>query len=94
WNWEDSYCYSNPNGQDDKSLSIKFHTDNTVDVFENGQLIQSLSWQVVDEGNEFYRLNLSPEVFQLEGYIFLCDDQVSFNSSYIDLCDTYFKRND
>lgn len=93
WNWEDSYCYSNPAGEDDAGLRIRFNSDNSLDLFENGQLTQSLSWQVLDEGNETFRLNVSPSIFQLEGYIFLCDDQVSFNSSFIDLCDTYYRRN-
>ena len=93
WDWEYGGCYEGPS--DDKKfkgLTIEFKSDNTLEVIENGKLIQTSNWQVVDGDADLYALDVDPRVNQLYGRILLCGDRVEFNASYRDGCDDYFKR--
>ena len=95
WEWEYIQCAwspKGPNGYEYKGLTIEFKSDNSLTVKENGQTIQLSNWRVVDGDLGYFALSVDPEVAQFSGRILVCDDNLVFNSSHIELCDNYFKR--
>ncbi len=95
WEWVYTGCFWSPenaNGDEFKGLTIEFKPNNTLEVKENGQTIQTSTWKVVDGDADLFALDVTPNVNQLYGRILFCDERVEFNDSYIDGCDNYFER--
>jgi len=95
WEWKFIGCFWNPEDDNDdefKGLTIEFKSDNTLNVVENGQTIQTSNWKVVNGASDLFAIDVAPRVAQLYGRILFCDDRVEFNNSYIDGCDNYFER--
>lgn len=97
WSWEYISCYWAPDDANDDEhvgLTLSFHADNTVQVFENGSLVSTSDWEVTDGDSETYKLELNPAIVQCQGRILFCEEWVEFNDSYIDGCDNYFIKID
>lgn len=96
WEWEyGGNCDSDSgvfNYSSSKGLTIVFKSDNTLSVKQNGQIIQSSHWEVVDGDADLFALNVEPAVDALYGRILFCDGSVLFDNSYVDGCDNIFKR--
>ena len=95
WEWIYVSCISAPEIDHDdqyKGLSIKFNSDMTLEVKQDGQVTQTSTWNVVSSETEYLVIEADPYVTQLSGRILFCDDLMEFNQSYIDGCDNYFKR--
>ncbi len=95
WKWEYISCYWNPekaNGEDFKTLSVEFKTNDSVDVKIDNVVTQKSLWKVktLNDGN--FGLIVSPIVLQLPGRILFCGDRVLFQDSYVDGCDNYFAK--
>ena len=62
-------------------------------LYLNGSLDNGVQIFVITEDGKFYGMKLDSHVTQLlYGRIFICDELVEFNDSYIDGCDNYFKK--
>lgn len=97
WDWKYIGCFWNPEDANDdefKSLSIEFKSNKTLDVKENGQVIQVSNWNVAYVEADLMAIDVDPRVAQLEGLILLCDEWLEFNNGYIDGCNNYFIRKD
>jgi len=95
WEWEYVGCFWSPeddNENEFKGLTIEFKSDNTLDVKESGNIIQTSNWKVVSGDADLFALDVDPIVTQLYGRILFCGQRLEFNDSYIDGCDNYFKR--
>lgn len=95
WKWEYIKCYWKPesaNSEEFKTLSIEFKNNDSVDVKTNGQITQKSSWSIVRLNDGYFKLLVSPIVYQLPGKILFCGDRVIFYDSYVDGCDNYFKK--
>jgi hypothetical protein len=95
WQWEYIKCYWNPenaNNEDFKNLSIEFKQNDTLEVRQNGQIIQISSWDIVRLNDGYFKLIVNPIVLQLPGKVLFCGNKVLFYDSYIDGCDNYFKK--
>jgi len=95
WEWKYIACFwtpENANSEDFQGLSIEFKSDSTLDVKQDGNIIQTSNWKVVDGDAGLYALEVETHVMQLGGRILFCEDIVEFNDSYIDGCDNYFRR--
>lgn len=95
WEWKALGCEPwhetiNKNRYD--GLTIEFESDYTLLVKEDGVLIQTSRWEVVDGDANWYALNVSPSVGQLSGRIHVCQERLSFSDSYRDGCDNFFRR--
>jgi hypothetical protein len=95
WEWAYIRCLSpvlNENARQHSGLSITFHTDHTLDVKEEGELIQSTTWEVREGLEGIFTLEVDSSVAQLHGRLLFCDDVLEFNNSYLDGCDNFFTR--
>ena len=95
WEWEYIACAWNLKAasyEEFKGLTVEFKPDNTLDVKENGQTIETSNWKVVDGDADLFALSVDTEVAPLFGRILFCENRVVFGGSYIDLCDNYFRR--
>jgi hypothetical protein len=95
WVWKYEGCFWVPedagcDGLD--AFTIEFKNDNTLVAKENGTIIQTATWKVIEGDADLYSIEATPAVTTLYGRILFCDDFVEFNHSYIDGCDNYFKR--
>lgn len=95
WEWIYVSCISAPEIDHDdqyKGLSIKFNSDMTLEVKQDGQVTQTSSWNLMRSDTEYVVIEVDPPVIQLYGRIFICDDLVEFSNSSSDGCNNYFKR--
>ena len=97
WEWIFIRCFSDPGNGDDYSyrgLTIEFKSNHTLIVKKEGEVIKTSSWTLKDRLDGSFSLEADPSVSQLSGIISICEDLISFNASYYDLCDNYFKSMD
>jgi hypothetical protein len=95
WQWEFIKCYWTPekaNGEDFKTLSVEFKQNDTVEVKENGLLTQKSSWSLIRLNDGYFKLSVTPIVYQLPGKVLFCENRLLFFDSYVDGCDNYFKK--
>ncbi|SDM72341.1 hypothetical protein SAMN05421823_12114 [Catalinimonas alkaloidigena] len=95
WIWEQRRCVWHPkeaNREAFGGLHLVFKADSTLEVQENGQVLQVSRWQVVPGDAGLFALQVDPAIAQLSGRILFCEDRVVFQDSYRDGCDHYFKR--
>lgn len=95
WEWEYVSCFNAPalaNGEDFNGLSVEFKSDNTLDVFEDGQLTQTSNWEVEVYDTDDYGIRMNPAVSQLHGLVLICGERVEFKASIVDVCDNFFVR--
>lgn len=95
YKWEYINCFWKPddaNNMDYKDVQVEFLLDNTLQLKEKGELMQTATWQVTDLQDGFFKINMTPLVPLLNGRILFCDSLALFYDSYVDGCDNYFKR--
>jgi hypothetical protein len=91
WVWAYTGCVD-PNSPTSPGLSILFKADSTLEVRQDGNLIQVSTWAVVNGSSGYYALRVEPAVGEVAGNIIFGEDKVQFHYSYIDRCDHYFER--
>ena len=97
WNWESVTCPRMIEGgstEDYTGLSVEFKSDQTLDLKQEGVITQTSSWHLVEGQEGLFTLTIEPPVYQLNGRILFCKQQVEFSNSYLDGCDLFFKRED
>lgn len=93
--WDRVYysCYS---GEMDEiaigELRLVLTDDHQLEIYENGLLERTDSWEVIPRGNENFELKTSQILPWLNGDIVICEDLLVFFESYIDGCDNYFEK--
>ena len=93
--WDRVYysCYS---GEMDEiaigELRLVLTDDHQLEIYENGLLERTDSWEVIPRGNENFELTTSQILPWLNGDIVICEDLLVFFESYIDGCDNYFEK--
>ena len=96
WKWIYTECFwfpENAKNTENENVQIDFLSDSTLNVIVDGKRMSSTKWTVITEDGKFYGMKLDSHVTQLlYGRIFICDELVEFNDSYIDGCDNYFKK--
>ncbi len=97
WQLKQQSCFWS--GEQDLSgqqLFVTFHL-NQYQVSNNGKVIGTGEWGIGKESTgNFWEMKF-PEGIKngnpyLLGNIFICDNEVLFNYSYIDMCDNYFRK--
>lgn len=76
-----------------RGLSIVFHEDLTVDLIQDGVITETSSLRVVDTYYGDQELETDPGISEIGSYIWICEEWVIFNYSYIELCDNYYSCN-
>ncbi len=96
WKWIYTECFwfpENAKNTENENVQIDFLSDSKLNVIINGKLMSSTKWTVIAEDTKFYGIELDSNVTHLlSGRIFICDEIVEFNDSYIDGADNYFKK--
>lgn len=94
WVWVSSSCYwtQNKTTSADKQVVVLFKDAGNYQVFENGALESEGTWKLSQTANNTWNIITSTHSVYLNGYVFLCNDEVVFSSSYLDGCDYYFTR--
>lgn len=93
-NWQWTYHYSELQGttKADKDVKLTFTASGTFSVTENSIVITDGNWKIKYAENNGFKLDLSHSSRYLHGIILLCDNEVLFNSSYVDGNDYLFER--
>jgi hypothetical protein len=73
-------------------LEAEFKPDNTLEIEENGQLMQTLTWQVKNLNDDNHRIKVNPLVLLLTGRTLFSEERVLLNDSYLAGCDSYFQK--
>lgn len=96
WKWIYTECFwfpENAKNTENENIQIDFLSDSTLNVIVDGKRMSSTKWTVITEDTKFYGIELDSNVTHLlSGRIFICDEIVEFNDSYIDGADNYFKK--
>lgn len=93
--WDRVYysCYS---GEMEETsigeLLLVLTEDHELEIYQNGLLERTDTWEVVPRGSENFELKTNLIHPWLNGDIVICDDLLVFFESYIDGCDNYFER--
>ncbi len=98
WNWVHTRCDFGPaTGSDTlyRGLQVEFREDGTLTVYQDGQQTQSTGWQLENYGGtpvQVYGLRIDNGIMQLDGFIYVCGDQVVFSNKPLDACDNFYRR--
>jgi hypothetical protein len=71
---------------------ISFRADSVLYVIAKEDTLHTTKWQVMLKGNEMYELALEEPHQYLHGRIFICEDLLLLNNSYVDGVDNFFER--
>lgn len=94
WAWVTEECPNNNDNINTKAydgLSLKFLADNQLEVYQNGQLITSHSWQI-EKNTSNFKIKCQPQYSLIQGTFLLCDNQFTSAYSQVDGCDNAFLR--
>ena len=92
WNWEYIWCELGENNTQYKGLSIELKSDNSINVKQNGQIIQTSKWKINKLDDTHYGIYPDPAIDQMLGYFLICSDVIGFNLGYVDGCANYFRK--
>ena len=92
WKWTTHSSEIGGTQNADKVVTVTFTADGTFAVSENSIIVTSGNWELKIKDSNIYGLDLDNPSIYLYGRILLCDNQVLFNSSYIDGSDNLFTR--
>lgn len=93
--WERVYysCYSGEMGEIPAGeLLLILHENHELEVYQDGLLERTDTWEVVPRGSENFELKTSQILPWVNGDIVICDDLLVFFESYISGCDNFFER--
>lgn len=95
WDWVNNSCGGFPNNMSTSEFAgirVVFKEGNILELIQDSVIIQTSDWHVVDGDAHLFELDLNPNIYQLNGRILICAQEVLFNQSYIDGCDNYFQK--
>jgi hypothetical protein len=93
--WDRVYysCYSGEMEETAKGeLQLILTDDHQLEIYQNGLLERTDTWEVIPRGSENFELKTSQIHPWLNGDIVICEELLVFFESYIDGCDNYFER--
>lgn len=93
WEWQFVSCFSSPQGNEDASsgLTIDIRNDGTLIVRNPGGGEAFSTWELEPVGG-MQSLQVEPSIPELDGRIWICDDELVLNGSFRDICDNFFRR--
>ncbi|HMG16579.1 MAG TPA: hypothetical protein VK590_14075 [Saprospiraceae bacterium] len=92
WNWEYIWCELGGNNTQYKGMSIELKADNSINVKQNGQIVQSSKWKINKLDETHYGIYPDPGIDQMQGNFIICSDVIGFNLGYVDGCANYFRK--
>lgn len=94
WLWVSNSCFwtGDTTFTANKHVLVTFSDAGMYKVFEDGVIESEGTWKLAQSGNNIWSISTSKHSQYLNGYVWLCKDEVVFFSSYIDGCDYYFVR--
>ncbi len=97
WDWVHAKCDFGPAAGSDtlyQGLQVEFREDGTLTVYQAGQPVQRVDWQLKNYGGmpQVYGLGIDNPVMQLHGLVYVCGDQVVFSNKPLDGCDNFYRR--
>lgn len=93
--WDRVYysCYSGEMEEISIGELLLVLTDkHELEIYQNGLLERTDSWEVVPRGSENFELKTDLSHPWLNGDIVVCEDLLVFFESYIDGCDNFFEK--
>lgn len=92
WVWEISSCPMVGQTQTaDKHVVVTFNDGGLYKVYENSQLTSEGEWSLnAQDGN--WTISTTQSSTYLNGFVYLCGNELLFMNSYLDGCDYYFTR--
>ena len=75
-----------------KNVNVTFNLNRTFTLVENTTIIIQGSWNLKMVDNNLWGLDLNSSNEYLYGRILFCNNQIMFNSSYLDGCDNVFAK--
>lgn len=95
WEWFGNICISRIDVVDTIAfvgLSVVFETNNQFVLLQNDSIIVRNNYQLGKQLTDQYQLVVEPSIEQLSGLISFCDDRLTFNDGYRDLCSNIFRK--
>ena len=94
WVWVSNACYwtGKETYSADKHVVVTFNDGSLYKIFEDGRLIAEGTWTLSQSGDDSWSFITSGTTTYLHGNVWLCNNEIVFNSSYIDGCDYYFVK--
>ncbi len=94
WVWTSNTCYwtGDSTFTPDKHVVVTFSDAGVYKVFEDSKIESEGNWKLSQVDNDIWSLNTERHSKYLNGYIWLCENELVFFSSYLDGCDYYFVR--
>lgn len=94
WVWTSNTCYwtGDSTFTPDKHVVVTFSDAGIYKVFEDSKIESEGTWKLSQVDNDIWSLDTEKPSKYLNGYIWLCKNEVVFFSSYLDGCDYYFVR--
>jgi len=95
WDWQYIQCFWYPfmaNTCDYEDHTLVFETDNMASVWNRRLKVETGSWQLNRISDKLYSIDSDLREIPVDGFIFLCDDQLLFYNSPVDGCDVLFRK--
>ncbi|HYD21683.1 MAG TPA: hypothetical protein VEB40_09435 [Flavipsychrobacter sp.] len=94
WLWVSNTCFwtGDSTFTADRHVVITFSDAAVYKVFEDGKIESEGTWTLSQSGDNIWSISTTGYSRYLNGYIYLCEDEVVFYSSFMDGCDFYFIR--
>lgn len=94
WVWTSNTCYwtGDSTFTPDKHVVVTFSDAGIYKVFEDSKIESEGNWKLSQVDKDIWSLNTERPSKYLNGYIWLCENELVFFNSYIDGCDYYFVR--
>jgi len=97
WQWFHKYCvWGDFEGDSvsDKTVKVTFFENGTLN-FQKDTLIKTLSWNVKSTGaTNLFELKFDLFVNNINGFIRICDNEISFDDTPTDGCQNFFRKID
>jgi len=93
WKWNKISCLEvhEKGRRADKDVVVKFTSDGNYILKEESKTIAQGKWSLVIV-DRMLGLALEQPSNYLQGKVLVCEDEILFHGSYIDVCDHLFKR--
>lgn len=94
WSWLSFTCHWSLDSTftADKHVVVTFSDAGVYKVFENSTIESEGTWKLSQTTDNNWTIVTERPSEYLNGYIWLCNDEVIFHNSYLDGCDYYFVR--
>lgn len=94
WLWVSNTCFWSGDSTftADRHVVVTFSDAGMYKVFEDSKVESEGTWKLSQAGDDVWSISTTKQSRYLHGYVWLCEDELVFFSSYIDGCDYYFTR--